>query len=144
MLLILLAGLVALGPKECVMIIPPFRLEGSGIQHISSVCQIPKILAAVSTRQGGEFAVKILNAGKEARMISQKLAMIGVQFFEGGKITWDTQVAEVKPINLVKPKEDHIVNSINVEKLKQEYLKVFEKEVIHGNNAFLHIAKVCH
>lgn len=52
------------------MVIHPFKLEGSDIQNISSVCQILNILTAVSTRQGGDFAVKIFNASKEARMIS--------------------------------------------------------------------------
>lgn len=70
-LLIPLAGSVVFGPQECAMVIPPFKLEGSCIQNISSVCQIPKIVTAVNTRQGGEFTIKMFNVSKEARMISQ-------------------------------------------------------------------------
>lgn len=47
-------------------------------------------------------------------------------------------------MNLMKPKEGHKVNSITVEKLKQEYRQVFVEEVVHGKNAILKIAKVCH
>lgn len=37
-LLIPLADSVVLGPKECAMVIAPFRLKGTGIQFILSVC----------------------------------------------------------------------------------------------------------
>lgn len=58
-----LAGLVVLGPKECVMIIPPFKLSGNGIQNISSVCQTPKILTAMSMRNGENFESSSLIQG---------------------------------------------------------------------------------
>lgn len=53
-------------------------------------------------------------------------------------------MAEVKPMNLVKLKEGQRVNNITVEKLKEEYSHVFEEEAMHGRNAFLLVAKVCH
>lgn len=39
-LMIPLARPMVLGPQECVMVIPPFRLEGLRVQFVASVCQI--------------------------------------------------------------------------------------------------------
>lgn len=89
-LLIPLACLVVLGPKECAMVVPPFKLSDLRIQFISSVCQILEILTSMSTRSNGEFAMKMYNASKEAKMISKKLAMVGVNLYEGSKVTSDT------------------------------------------------------
>lgn len=86
-LLLPLASLVVLSPKYCVMIISSFTLNGNGIQNITSVCQILDILTAVSTKIGGEFSVKIFDAGVEARMIGQKLAMIGIQILDNCTVT---------------------------------------------------------
>lgn len=53
--MITLAGLVAMGPKECVMgFSPPFRLKGSEIKNRSSASQILEILSSLSTRNGGD------------------------------------------------------------------------------------------
>lgn len=81
-LLILLAGPVVLGLKECVMIISPFRLKSLRIQFVASVCQIPEVLCLVSMRSGGEFSAKMFNAGKKAKMISHKLDMVGVNLLK--------------------------------------------------------------
>lgn len=52
-LLLPLASSVVLGPKDCVMIVPLFKLSGIGIQNVSRVCQIREILTVVSARNGG-------------------------------------------------------------------------------------------
>lgn len=126
-----------LGPKECVLIIPPFKLSENGIQNITSVCQIPQLLIAVSTRNGGEFSVKILNVGGEAKMISQKLVMIGVQLFKDCKVTWDTRVAGMKLINPELRNEKFVVKQITIEKMKEKYSKVFEERIDYGAYQYL-------
>lgn len=102
-----LAGHVVLRPQECVMIIPPFKWAGNEIQHIASVYQMRDVLMVVSTRHEGEFSVKIFNTSKEAKMLSQKFAMVGVHMYEVRKVTWDTKVAETKPMGIEATKKLH-------------------------------------
>lgn len=99
------------------------------------------MLTTVSTCQVGEVSVKIFNAGKEAKIISQILAMVGIHMFDGCKVTWDTQVTESKPLKVEKGEE---ANQIAIEVLKKEYPKVFEDKIHHGRNKPMQIAKVCH
>lgn len=88
--------------------------------------------------------MKIFNAEREARMISQKLAMVGVQMFDNYKVTWDTHMANVRPINSRIKEEKQVVNQITVDKLREEYPKVFVQKIECGANQFLQPAKVCH
>lgn len=44
----------------------------------------------------------MFNVGKEAKMISQKLAIVRVHQYEGIKVTWDRQIVEVKPPIMVE------------------------------------------
>lgn len=75
---------------------------------------MPKILTSISTWNNGEFAVKMFNAIKEAKMVSQKLAMVRVHLYEGCKITWDTQMAEVKVKKVIEFSRIHFVNQITL------------------------------
>lgn len=86
-LLIPLVRAAVLVPKKSAMVVPCFRLSKLSIQYISSVYQISEIFTSVSARQNGKYSVKMVNVSKEARMINQKLAMVGVQLVEGTKVT---------------------------------------------------------
>lgn len=81
----------------------------------------------MSTRNKEEFFVKLFNAGKEARMISQKLAMIGVQLYNGYKVSKNRQVVDVSPITSRSVEEKKMVNKMFNEGLKQEFREIFEK-----------------
>lgn len=111
---------------------------------ISSACQIRDTLRSNSARNNEEFAIKMFNASKDPKMTSHKLAMVEVHLYEGSKIIWDTQIVEVKPLNIVEPNKIHFVNQTTIERLKEEYPKVFEARVHHGNNNFLQVAQIFH
>lgn len=97
---------------------------------------MPEILTSVSTQNNKEFAVKMFIIGKKAKIISQKLAMVGVHMYKGYKIKWDTQMVEVKPPKVIEYTKTQSVNQITNESLKDEYSKVFKTCIRHGNNNF--------
>lgn len=74
---------VVLEPKENRMIISAFKIEGNGIQAVVNVCQMAGIHVGVSLRKSGKLCIQIFNANVEAKIISQKMCLVGVLLFPG-------------------------------------------------------------
>lgn len=59
-------------------------------------------------------------------------------------MTWDTHVAEVRPINLEQIEEKPEVNKIAIEGLRENHPKIFEEGIEYGMNQYLWKTKVCY
>lgn len=60
------------------------------------MCEIPKVLMTVTSRMNGYIVVKAHKTSPEEKLISQKVALVGVEMFTGVELEcYDTCLDEV-------------------------------------------------
>lgn len=72
---------LVMGPHESRQVILPFKVTGSGIQSIVSMCQIPHMMVSAGYRVSGKIVLHLFNSCGEAEMMSPKVVLAGVLVF---------------------------------------------------------------
>lgn len=69
---------MVIGPFQSRCVIPPYREVGDGLKGMIPIGQINGIMHTVSLGTEGRIRVQLYNCTSNARMLSQKLCLVGV------------------------------------------------------------------
>lgn len=79
--------------------------------------------------------MQIFNANEEAKMISHKLALVGVLMMPGAHVEWNQEVMDEVPIE---------VHGVSLEDWEGKFHGPLGKSGQHGRSNFLRKMEVCH
>lgn len=117
------------------MIIPAFKVQGTGIQSVVNVCQMPRMHVSVSLQSSGELAIQIFNANAEAKLISQKMMLVGVMIYPQTEVEWDKSYEKELPVS---------VFGVTMGDWEMKFLGLMEKSGQYGQSEFLRKLTVCY
>lgn len=93
-LLVPIVVLVIWVPKESIMVIPTFKMEGNGIKGIVNVCRMPEVHVIVALMKKGERMIQIFSANVEVKLVGKKAALASVLMSPEAQVEWDKDVVE--------------------------------------------------
>lgn len=87
---------VVVGLQQRRSFLPSFKFNVAAIRAYIPISQIPHLMVGFGVKQNGEINVQVYNCSNEARLLSQKVCLVGVEIVTDAKVVWDTLVEEQK------------------------------------------------